>query len=60
VVGPLLGAGINDHFKSYDYAYLISAGMLALGALLATLTAPPAAKAKPAAPQPAVSLASQT
>jgi OFA family oxalate/formate antiporter-like MFS transporter len=52
VVGPLLGAEINDHFKSYDYAYLISAAMLALGALLATLTQPPGVRAMPAAPQP--------
>ena len=60
VVGPLLGAGINDHFKSYDYAYLISAAMLALGAVLAALTKPPATRADPAAPQPAVSIASQS
>ena len=59
VVGPMLGAGINDRFKSYDYAYLISAGMLAAGALLATFTQPPAVKASPVAPQPAVSLAGQ-
>ena len=59
VVGPLLGAKINDQFKSYDYAYLISAGMLAAGALLATLTQPPGARAVPATPkpQPNVSLA---
>jgi OFA family oxalate/formate antiporter-like MFS transporter len=59
VVGPMLGAGINDRFKSYDYAYLISAAMLALGALLATLTAPPGVKAKPVEPLPGVSLAGQ-
>lgn len=59
VVGPMLGAGINDHFKSYDYAYLISAGMLAAGALLATFTQPPATKPQPVAPQPAASLAGQ-
>ena len=31
VVGPMLGAGINDHFKSYLHAYQISAGMLVAG-----------------------------
>ena len=41
VVGPLLGAQINDHFGSYLHAYQISAGMLVLGALLAMLTKPP-------------------
>jgi OFA family oxalate/formate antiporter-like MFS transporter len=51
VVGPMMGAGINDHFKSYDYAYLISAAMLAAGALLATITH------SPAAPQSSVPLA---
>ena len=56
VVGPLLGAGINDHFKSYFYAYQISAGMLVLGAVLAMLTKPPGTRATPAAPQPDVSL----
>jgi OFA family oxalate/formate antiporter-like MFS transporter len=50
VVGPLLGAGINDHFKSYFYAYQISAGMLVLGALLATLTKPPATQANVSTP----------
>jgi OFA family oxalate/formate antiporter-like MFS transporter len=54
VVGPLLGAQINDHFHSYLYAYLISAGMLVLGALLAMLTKPPGTRAEPATPQPAV------
>jgi OFA family oxalate/formate antiporter-like MFS transporter len=57
VVGPMLGAGINDHYKSYDFAYLISAAMLALGAVLATLTAPPVKRVEPVAPPPAVSLA---
>ena len=52
VVGPLLGAGINDHFKSYLYAYHISAGMLVLGAVLAMFTKPPGTRPAPAAPQP--------
>lgn len=59
VVGPLLGAGINDHYKSYHWAYIISAGMLVVGAALAMFTEPPAAQAAPApAPQPGVSAAS--
>ena len=41
VVGPMLGARINDHYNSYLYAYQISAGMLVLGAVLAILTKPP-------------------
>ena len=57
VVGPLLGAGINDHFKSYFYAYQISAGMLVLGAVLAALTKPPGTPVALATPQPAVPLA---
>jgi OFA family oxalate/formate antiporter-like MFS transporter len=52
VVGPLLGAGINDHFKSYLHAYQISAGMLVLGALLAMWTKPPGTPAQAAAPPP--------
>jgi hypothetical protein len=48
----MLGAGINDHFKSYFYAYLISAGMLVMGAVLAMFTKPPGTRATPAAPQP--------
>jgi OFA family oxalate/formate antiporter-like MFS transporter len=59
VVGPMLGAGINDHFKCYNYAYLISAGMLMLGALLAVFTAPPGALSAPVAPQPNLSSATQ-
>jgi OFA family oxalate/formate antiporter-like MFS transporter len=55
VVGPLLGAGINDHFHSYLHAYQISAGMLVLGALLAMVTKPPGTRAKPAPPPPDVS-----
>ena len=55
VVGPLLGAGINDHFKSYFYAYQISAGMLVLGAVLAMLTKPPGTQARPATLKPEVS-----
>jgi OFA family oxalate/formate antiporter-like MFS transporter len=55
VVGPLLGAHIRDNFGSYIYAYLISAGMLVLGALLAMWTKPPAARARPVPSQPAVS-----
>jgi OFA family oxalate/formate antiporter-like MFS transporter len=54
VVGPLLGAGINDQFKSYDYAYLISAAMLAVGALLAVFTQPPGARVSAGEPQPVV------
>jgi OFA family oxalate/formate antiporter-like MFS transporter len=53
VLGPMLGAGINDHYKSYDYAYWISAGMLVAGAVLAMLTKPPGTRAEPAA-QPEV------
>jgi OFA family oxalate/formate antiporter-like MFS transporter len=52
VVGPLLGAAINDHYKSYFYAYQISAVMLVMGAVLAIFTKPPGARATPAAPQP--------
>ncbi len=54
VIGPILGARIHDHFGSYLYSYRISAGMLVLGALLATWTKPPAARAQPAPSQPAV------
>jgi OFA family oxalate/formate antiporter-like MFS transporter len=57
VVGPLLGAHINDQFKSYFLAYVISAGMLVLGAVLAMLTKPPGTPAALATPQPAVPLA---
>jgi OFA family oxalate/formate antiporter-like MFS transporter len=57
VVGPLLGARINDQFKSYLWAYVISAGMLVLGAVLAMLTKPPGTPVKLATPQPAVPLA---
>ncbi|MGA2542081.1 MAG: OFA family MFS transporter [Verrucomicrobiota bacterium] len=56
VVGPLLGAGINDHFKSYFYAYQISAAMLVMGAVLAMLTKPPRTRAMPVSPQPDVPL----
>jgi hypothetical protein len=56
VVGPLLGAGINDHFKSYFYAYQISAAMLVMGAVLAMLTKPPGTRAMPVSPQPDVPL----
>jgi OFA family oxalate/formate antiporter-like MFS transporter len=59
VVGPLLGAHINDQFKSYLHAYQISAAMLVLGAVLATLTKPPGAPVKVATPQPAVPLATK-
>ncbi len=55
VIGPLLGAQINDRFHSYHWAYLISAAMLVLGALLAIVTKPPGTRAVAAAPQPAVS-----
>jgi OFA family oxalate/formate antiporter-like MFS transporter len=57
VVGPLLGAGINDHFKSYSYAYQISAVMLVLGAVMAMFTKPPGTRAMPATPQPNVPVA---
>jgi OFA family oxalate/formate antiporter-like MFS transporter len=59
VVGPMLGAGINDHYKSYHWAYIISAVMLVLGALLATFTKPPKTQPVPvpAPAQPAVSTA---
>ncbi len=60
VVGPLLGAGINDHFKSYSYAYQISAGMLVVGAVLAMLIKPPGTRALPVPPQPEVSLVNHT
>jgi OFA family oxalate/formate antiporter-like MFS transporter len=50
VVGPLLGAAINDHFKSYSYAYQISAVMLVAGAVLAMFTKPPGVRAVPSAP----------
>jgi OFA family oxalate/formate antiporter-like MFS transporter len=49
VVGPLLGAAINDHFKSYSYAYRISAVMLVAGAVLAVFTKPPGARSIPSA-----------
>jgi OFA family oxalate/formate antiporter-like MFS transporter len=55
VVGPLLGAQINDHFGSYFWAYFISAVMLMLGAFLAMVTKPPGTQAMPAAPQSEVS-----
>jgi OFA family oxalate/formate antiporter-like MFS transporter len=58
VVGPLLGAHINDQFKSYFWAYQISAGMLVLGAVLAMLTKPPVTQPAPATPQPNISPAS--
>jgi len=48
VIGPMLGAGINDHFKSYFWAYIISAVMLVLGAALATFTKPPVTQPAPA------------
>jgi OFA family oxalate/formate antiporter-like MFS transporter len=57
VVGPLLGARINDQFKSYFWAYVISAAMLVLGALMAMLTKPPGTPVPLAAPKPAVPLA---
>ncbi|MGP8200500.1 MAG: OFA family MFS transporter [Limisphaerales bacterium] len=57
VVGPLLGAQINDQFKSYLHAYQISAAMLVLGAVLAMLTKPPGTPVALATPQPAVPLA---
>ncbi len=55
VVGPLLGAQINDHFRSYLHAYQISAGMLVLGALLAMLTKPPGTPARLAGTAPVIS-----
>jgi len=55
VVGPMLGAGINDHFKSYFWAYIISAVLLVVGAILACFTKPPATRAVPAQPQPGAS-----
>ena len=58
VAGPLLGAHINDQFKSYFWAYQISAGMLVLGAVLAMLTKPPVTQPAPATPQPNISPAS--
>jgi OFA family oxalate/formate antiporter-like MFS transporter len=45
VVGPMLGARINDQYKSYFWAYIISAVMLVIGAALAMLTKSPAAPA---------------
>jgi MFS family permease len=58
VVGPLLGAAINDHSnpKSYFWAYIISAVMLVLGAVLAMFTKPPGTRAVPASPQSSVPL----
>ena len=55
VVGPLLGAQINDRFNSYLWAYYISAIMLVLGAVLAIWTKPPGTRAEPAGAQPHVS-----
>jgi OFA family oxalate/formate antiporter-like MFS transporter len=55
VAGPLVSASIRDHSGSYGHAYLLCAGMLVLGALLAMITKPPVVRAAPAAPQPAVS-----
>jgi OFA family oxalate/formate antiporter-like MFS transporter len=52
VVGPLLGAGINDLLKSYFWAYQFSAMMLVIGAVLAMFAKPPEAQAVPA-PAPA-------
>jgi hypothetical protein len=57
VVGPLLGAHINDQFKSYLHAYQISAAMLVLGAVVAMLTKPPGTPVPLATPKPAVPLA---
>jgi predicted MFS family arabinose efflux permease len=57
VVGPMLGAKINDHYASYLWAYRISAVMLVLGAALAVFTHPPAAQAVQAEPQPGLSSA---
>ena len=51
VLGPILGAKVHDHFGSYLYAFYISAGMLALGAVLAMLTKPPGTRALPATPE---------
>ena len=55
VVGPLLGAQINDNFHSYLHAYQISAGMLVLGALLAMWTKAPGTPVRMAAAQPNIS-----
>jgi len=52
VVGPLLGAGINDLLKSYFWAYQFSAMLLVIGAVLAMFAKPPEAQAVPA-PAPA-------
>jgi OFA family oxalate/formate antiporter-like MFS transporter len=60
VVGPLLGAQINDHFGSYRWAYYISAAMLVVGALLAILTKPPGTPATPAATLPNLATLKQT
>jgi len=57
VVGPLLGAKIRDHFGSYQYAFLISAVLLMLGAVLALLTKPPGSRAVPVAPPSEVATA---
>ena len=57
VIGPLLGAGINDQYKSYFYAYQISAAMLVAGAVLAMFTKPPGTRVMAAAPPQPVSLA---
>jgi OFA family oxalate/formate antiporter-like MFS transporter len=56
VVGPLLGAGINDHYKSYFYAYQISAAMLGVGAVLAAFTKPPGSRAATVTSKPGLSL----
>jgi len=56
VVGPMLGAGINDHYKSYYLAYQISAAMLVVGAVLAMFTKPPGTQAVPVSPKPSVPL----
>jgi OFA family oxalate/formate antiporter-like MFS transporter len=55
VIGPLLGSAINDHFKSYFYAYQVSAVMLVAGAVLAMFIKPPGSRAVPAAPPSEVS-----
>lgn len=57
VVGPLLGTKINDLSTphSYFWAYMISAAMLVLGAVLAVFTKPPGVRAGAAEPHPRVS-----
>jgi hypothetical protein len=49
----MLGARINDQYKSYFWAYIISAVMLVIGAALAMLTKSPAAVPSQAQSAPA-------